>query len=225
MKKLFIYTFAAASLCLTSCEKEEALKTENFSLAQNAANEKKDDNNTGKYTLTNQSVAEWNGAGPGEGANHLGTFDVKSNDLKVKKNKLHSGSFVIPIASITNFDLPEHIKPILLNHLKSADFFNMAVYPEASFVITSVQDYSGNELAAILNANIFITGDFTMLGQTHSISFPAKVDITNGTLRAEAKLILDRTQWGMNYGADPKLGDHHIYPQVPIHLKLVGQNK
>jgi polyisoprenoid-binding protein YceI len=221
MKNLFIYTFAAAALCLTSCEKDEVVKTDNFSLTENANNQEA--NNTGKYTLTSQSVAEWNGSGPS--ANHIGTFAVESTDIKVKKDKLHSGSFVIPIASITNFDLPEEVKPILLNHLKSADFFNMAIYPEATFNITDVQAYTGGEPTAIAQANTLITGNFTMLGQTHAISFPAKVAINNGKLQAEAKLVLDRTQWGMNYGADPALGDHHIYPNVNIHLKLVGNNK
>ena len=164
---------------------------------------------------------EW--AGPA--ANHIGTFAVESEDIKVKKNQLHSGSFVIPISSITDFDLPEEVKPVLLNHLKSADFFNMALYPEAKFNITSVQPYSGTDQNAIDGANTLITGDITLLDQTHSISFPANINITNGTMHAEAKLIIDRTQWGMNYAADPALGDHHIYPDVNIHLKLIGLNK
>ena len=47
--------------------------------------------------------------------------------------KIKEGTFVIPIASIKNFDLPESLKPVLLDHLKSADFFNMVLYPEAGF--------------------------------------------------------------------------------------------
>lgn len=223
MKNLFVYTFAAATLCLTSCEKEQVTRTESFTKVNTKASDKKADQTTGKYTLTSESVAQWNGAGPA--ANHIGTFAVESNDLKIKKGKLHSGTFVIPIASIKNFDLPEELKPVLLDHLKSPDFFNMALYPEATFNITAVQDYNGGSDNAITQANTLITGDFTMVGQTRSISFPAKIQVANGTLHAEAKLILDRTQWGMNYGADPTLGDHHIYPQVNIHLKLVGLNK
>jgi polyisoprenoid-binding protein YceI len=223
MKNLFIYTFAAATLCLTSCEKEKITKADGFAITEEVAAEQKEDNNTGKYYLTSQSVAQWNGAGPA--ANHIGTFAVESEDIKVKKNQLHSGSFVIPISSITDFDLPEEVKPVLLNHLKSADFFNMALYPEAKFNITSVQPYSGTDQNAIDGANTLITGDFTLLDQTHSISFPANINITNGTMHAEAKLIIDRTKWGMNYAADPALGDHHIYPNVNIHLKLIGLNK
>jgi polyisoprenoid-binding protein YceI len=223
MKNLFIYTFTAATLCLTSCEKEQFTKTDGLVVSEEVRTGNKEENTTGKYYLTSQSVAQWNGAGPA--ANHIGTFAVESEDIKIKKGNLHSGSFVIPIASITNFDLPEELKPVLLNHLKSPDFFNMALYPEAKFNITAVQPYTGNDQNVIEGANTLITGDFTMLNQTHSITFPARIDVAAGKMQAEAKIIIDRSKWGMNYGADTALGDHHIYPNVNIHLKLVGLNK
>ena len=61
MKNLFIYTFAAATLCLTSCEKEKITKADGFAITEEVAAEQKQDNNTGKYYLTSQSVAQWNG--------------------------------------------------------------------------------------------------------------------------------------------------------------------
>jgi polyisoprenoid-binding protein YceI len=173
------------------------------------------------YVLNDTSVAEWKGSSPA--VFHEGDFAVTSQNLRVVNDKIKSGTFTIPIASIRNFDLPDEVKPILLNHLKSADFFNMALYPNASFTISRVTPYNGKAENAIAGANYTVTGNFTMLNKTNTISFPAKINISNGKLSAEANLTLDRTQWGMTYAADPALGEHHILPEVAIHLKLAGQ--
>jgi len=173
------------------------------------------------YVLNEEtSVAEWKGAMP-DNAN-TGSFAVKSNDLEVENGKVTGGSFTIPITSIKNFNLPDAVKPQLLEHLKSADFFNVAIHPEASFKITKVQPYAGKDTAAIAGANFLVTGDFTMIGRTNPVTFPAKIDVTGKTLNAEAKFSIDRTKWGMTYATDPKAEGHYIYNDVAIHLKLDG---
>jgi polyisoprenoid-binding protein YceI len=172
------------------------------------------------YVLDQTSVAEWHGAGPG--AEHFGSFDVNAQDLLVEEGKIKSGTFVIPIASIKNFDLPDEVKPILLNHLKSADFFNMELFPETKYEITSVTSYQGNHENAIEGANYLVNGKFMMLGKTIPVNFPARISFEDSKMTAEALLKINRTLWGMNYAADPALGDHHIYPTVDIHLKLSG---
>ncbi|MCF0051871.1 YceI family protein [Dyadobacter sp. LJ53] len=176
------------------------------------------------YVLNEEtSVAEWKGAMP-DNAN-TGSFAVKSKDLEVENGKVTGGSFIIPIASIKNFNLPDAVKPQLLEHLKSADFFNMAVHPEAAFKITKVQPYTGRDTAAIAGANFLVTGDFTMIGKTNSVTFPAKIDVNEKNLKTEAKFSIDRTKWGMTYATDPKAEGHYIYNDVAIHLKLDGTRK
>jgi polyisoprenoid-binding protein YceI len=178
---------------------------------------------TKKYSYaldTEKSVVEWHGAGPG--ASHQGSFGVISQGMEVADGTIKGGSFVIPIASIKNFDLPKAIKPVLLKHLKSSDFFNAALYPEATFTITRVEPLTYAAAGAVAGANVLVTGDFTMIGQTHSISFPANINLQGETLAVEATFKLDRTRWGMTYAADPALKNRHIYPEVDIHLKLAG---
>jgi polyisoprenoid-binding protein YceI len=178
---------------------------------------------TKKYSYaldTEKSVVEWHGASPG--ASHQGSFGVISQGMEVADGTIKGGSFVIPIASIKNFDLPKTIKPILLKHLKSSDFFNAALYPEATFTITRVEPLTYAAAGAVAGANVLVTGDFTMIGQTHSISFPANINLQGETLAVEATFKLDRTRWGMTYAADPALKNRHIYPEVDIHLKLAG---
>jgi polyisoprenoid-binding protein YceI len=168
------------------------------------------------------SVAEWEGHAPDH--SNSGSFDVKGSFTANSKGNIKSGSFVIPIASIKNFNLPDEVKPQLLQHLKSADFFNMALYPNAEFKITKVQPYNKAEAGAISGANYVITGDFTMVGQTHPISFPAKINYTADSVKTEATFKLDRTKWGMNSYTDPDEG-LYIQPNVDMHLKIAAGRK
>jgi len=221
MKKLFFTPLAICLLLLSSCEKNEDLL--------DSANPSKDttvaDNKAKQiYSLNAEtSVAEWKGEGPG--AAHTGSFAVISQNIEVVNGKIKNGTFIIPIASIKNFDLPEEVKPVLLEHLKSPDFFNIILHPEATFTFGKVTPLTKPVAGAVAGANYQITGDFILLGKTHSISFPAKINFAGSTLAVEAILKIDRTQWGMNYAADPTLGEHHIYPEVDIHLKLSGQKQ
>ncbi|PSR56870.1 YceI family protein [Adhaeribacter arboris] len=173
------------------------------------------------YTLnTDKSIVEWSGASPK--VTHQGSFEVTCEGIEVVDGQVKSGTFVIPIASIKNFDLPKALKPVLLKHLKSEDFFNLALYPEAKFSITEVMPLNSVPEGAVTGAKAQVTGDFTLLGKTNSITFPAKIDLLENNLAVEATFMLDRTQWGMNHAADPELKNRHIYPEVAIHLKVAG---
>ncbi|GAB3166482.1 YceI family protein [Telluribacter humicola] len=174
-----------------------------------------------QYVLNEEtSVVEWKGFMPG--TFNEGSFSVKSEGLEAEGGKIKGGTFIIPIASIKNFNLPDAVKPQLLDHLKSPDFFNMALHPEATFTITKLTPYNKKDTAAVAGANYLVTGDFTMLGKTNPITFPAKIQLDGQKLVTEAKFKLDRTRWGMNYATDPKAEGHYILPEVAIHLKVAG---
>lgn len=163
------------------------------------------------------SVAEWKGAAPDHF--HTGSFAVTGSVRCNGAGIIKDGSFVIPIASITNFDLPDPVKQDLLNHLKSPDFFNLALHPNAEFRITKVTPYSKADTTAIAGANYLVTGNFSMVGETHSINFPAKITTTKDSLKTEAVFKIDRTRWGMKSFTDPAKG-LYILPNVDIHLNI-----
>ncbi|MFD2247519.1 YceI family protein [Pontibacter ruber] len=201
MKKVMLAAcFLFSALYFTSCEDEELSKS-TFALEESS------------------SVVKWKGYSPV--LYHDGSFQVQSQDIQVVDGKVTSGTFTIPIASIENFDLPDEVKPVLLNHLKSPDFFNLALHPTASFNITKVQPLA----STAEGGNYTVTGDFSMLGQTHPVSFPAKINLQGGKLELEASFKLDRTKWGMTYAADPALGDHHVLPEVDIQFDLTANEK
>jgi polyisoprenoid-binding protein YceI len=201
MKKVMLVACVLFSThCLTSCEDEE-LSQSTYALQESA------------------SVVKWKGYSPE--LYHDGTFQVQSQDIQVVDGKVTSGTFTIPIATIVNFDLPDEVKPMLLEHLKSPDFFHLALHPTASFKITNVQPIAN----VSEEGNYTVTGDFTLLGQTHPITFPARINLNGNNLELEASFKLDRTKWGMTYAADPALGEHHILPEVDIQFELTANRK
>lgn len=160
------------------------------------------------------SAVEWKGSAPTHF--HRGAFKVSGNLATNGKSTITGGNFSIPIASISNFDLTDPAeREQLLNHLKTDEFFNLAVHPKAAFRITKVASYSN----AASPANTMITGDFTMIGQTHSIQIPALIKMDKDHISAEGSFRLNRLQWGMNSYNDPEKG-LYILPDVEITLKL-----
>jgi polyisoprenoid-binding protein YceI len=200
MKTLLATALLAASLLAGGCKKDDDVKLN-------------------RYTLEPASAVEWWGRKP-DGQHH-GAFSVNGQDLLVENGKLKSGTFTIPIASISNFDLPDEMKPVLLEHLKSADFFNAALHPNATFAITKVGPLTGNRAGSVDGANYEVSGHFTLLGKTLPLTFPARITLQNGKLNAEAVLTIDRTRWGMTSFSDPAAA-LYIYPDVDLHLKLSG---
>lgn len=200
MRKFLWVGFLPSIFILASCEK---------------GNEKSE-----AYKVnTNSSTIEWKGSAPDHF--HVGSFKVTGELKAGDDGNVESGDFTIPIASIENFDLQNPVKQQLLDHLKSADFFNMAVHPNARFQFTKCEPYNGNDEEAISGANYLLTGNFTMLGQTHPISFPAKITVNNEGLQVEAQFKIDRTKWGMLMDSDPNK-PLYILPDVNIKLKLIS---
>ena len=183
----------------------------------------KDDKNVNSFSVNEKaSVVKWKGAAPDHF--HTGTFDVSGTVKTDGKGNINGGNFIIPITSITNDDLPDTTKPQLLNHLKSEDFFNVALYPNAGFKILEITDYKGEEGNAIEGANKLITGDFTMLGETNRIRFPAKVLVENNRVITQAEFKINRLDWGMDSYSDPE-GDLYILPDVDITLDITAIRK
>lgn len=82
-------------------------------------------------------------------------------------------------------------------HIKSDDFFHVSEYPTIEFVATGIESDDGNALA--------VTGDLTMMGQTHPVTFEGQV---NGaginplndtpTIGVSLKTTVQRSTWGLD---------------------------
>ena len=179
------------------------------------------------YALNDDgSIIEWTGSKPT--GTHNGTIAVERGELFVKDGKIAGGEFVIDMKSIVNFDLEdEEWNTKLVNHLHSEDFFHTDIYPEATFVITNVEEFSGtvNEGAPVPTHTI--TGNLTMKEITKSIKFNAMVDLNENSISAESvPFVIDRTLWDVKFKSKKifnNLQDDFIHDDIG--LKIIIDSK
>ena len=149
----------------------------------------------------------------GFSVNHLGFSTTMGhfNDVKgvvnydVKAPSKTNMSFTIATDSIdTNWDARDE-------HLKKAEFFNVAKYPTMTFKSTSVKFINPQQAK--------VTGNFTMLGQTKPLTLDVTLNkIANSPLTKEPVIgfratgNIDRAAYGMTAFADG------ITTNVPIQI-------
>ncbi len=173
----------------------------------------------GEATINvSDSKLEW--VGEKVTGKHWGTVGIKSGNLTVDGDKITGGKVVIDFTSISVDDLDGEYKGKLEGHLKSDDFFSTQDNPTGTFVIKKAaakSDKNGNTHV--------ITGDMTIKGITKQISFPARVTMNDGELKAFASFALDRTLWDIKYGSGSffdDLGDKTIYDEFQVKFSLVA---
>ena len=160
--------------------------------------------------------------GHGVGKNHPGNFKLSSGEVMVKNNEITGGNFVIDIASLTVEQQDAMVQQKLKPHLLSGDFFDAEKFGEARFDITGVRPYepSQQDTSIAEGANFYVSGNFRLKDVTKNITFPARIDLDDNTLKGKANFDIDRTEWRMNYGNDKTLGDKFISETVNIELNL-----
>jgi rhodanese-related sulfurtransferase len=113
------------------------------------------------------------------------------------------------------------VHDVLIHHLLSDDFFDVARFPQAVLEIT--QSTRIAETPGSLNLEV--RGDLTLRGVTQSICFLASAGLTpDGVPAAQAALAIDRTRWGITYGSGKlfrKLAGHLVNDRFELQVKLV----
>jgi polyisoprenoid-binding protein YceI len=80
---------------------------------------------------------------------------------------------------------------MLTNHLKSPDFFGVKNNPKSKFTSTKVEKG---------DAGYTVSGKLTLNGKTKELSFPAKIEVADGSLKLTSDFKINRTDWGISYG-------------------------
>jgi polyisoprenoid-binding protein YceI len=99
----------------------------------------------------------------------------------------------------------------LTKHLKTADFFDVAKYPQATFVSTAIK--AGGERGATHT----ITGNLTMHGVTKAVTFPATIAVTPDTATVDSSFSVNRKDFGINYAG---AADNLIRDEVVLTLEI-----
>lgn len=148
---------------------------------------------------------------------HHGKVKLKGGNLEYDNGKLVGGSFEIDMATITCEDLQGGGAEKLVGHLKSDDFFGVAKYPTAKFVITKAIEAKAGEYR--------VKGDLTIKSTTKPVSFNAIVTEKEGKKVATATIKLDRSEYDIRFGSGSffeNLGDKTIYDEFDLEITLVA---
>jgi polyisoprenoid-binding protein YceI len=104
------------------------------------------------------------------------------------------------------------------NHLRTADFFDVAKYPEMTFKSTKVEKRRNNVYV--------LHGDFTLKGVTKPISFPfmltggVKDNRGNTRFGVAAETKINRRDYGITWGSSMANGGLNVGNEVIIDLQL-----
>jgi polyisoprenoid-binding protein YceI len=101
--------------------------------------------------------------------------------------------------------------PDLTKHLKTADFFDVAKFPEATFVSTSIKAGGEN------GASHTVTGNLTMHGVTKAVTFPATISVTPDVASVDSTFTINRKDFGINYAGQ---ADNLIRDNVVLKLTI-----
>ena len=99
--------------------------------------------------------------------------------------------------------------PDLTKHLKTADFFDVAKFPEATFVSTSIKP-GGDK-----GASHTVTGNLTLHGVTKAVTFPANINVTPDVASVDSTFSINRKDFGINYAGQ---ADNLIRDDVVLKL-------
>lgn len=169
----------------------------------------------GEFALnTEASVVTWRGAKKIGGA-HEGTIAISQGTLLFEAGKLTSGTVVIDMDSLKSTDLEGDMAASLETHLKSADFFDVETYKEATFEIGSVT-YTSETTADV-------AGTLTLHGVSNPVTLSTTLEQQDETWIATAAVTLDRTLWNVNFGSGSifkELGDAVINDEMEIEFTV-----
>ncbi len=168
---------------------------------------------------------DWKATHKGGLAPRWGKISVSSGTISVDKDSLTGGEFTINMGalSVNPASITEKDKKAadLEGHLKSPDFFDVAKFATAKFVITKVEPYTTAQASSLLaDPNYLISGNLTLKDSTLNITFPAKVAVDASGVTATAKFVIDRTAWGVNYKTEGSPENWIISKDVEIGLNL-----
>ena len=121
-------------------------------------------------------------------ADHRGRFDAPTGKLELSDD----GKVVGMEVTVRTESL--EIEPAKLGeHLRSEDFFDVAKFPTSKFTLTSAK--AGGEG----DATHQVTGNLELHGVEKSITFPAHIEVGDGSAKATASFKIDRKDFGITY--------------------------
>jgi len=152
---------------------------------------------------------------------HTGTLNLKEGTVQVVNDSDISGSVTINMSSINVTDLQGRAKEMLEGHLRSSDFFDVELHPEA---ILTFKSKSFNKA----KNKISFEGQLTIKDISDSIIFDATVLEATPRLKAKAILSFDRSKFNVKFRSGSffeNLGDKLILDDIDVNISLVTKKQ
>lgn len=206
MKKFTLLMMTVALFVAAGCKNDPA-EGKHRAVAEEAAEVKELTETAVQYAFSEDGSdiefvgAKVTGKHDGEFKSFKGTIDLVDND--VTKSRI---SVTVQMDSLVADD------DQLTGHLKSDDFFDVDNHPTSEFVSTAIVAKAGED-----GATHEITGNLTIRGVTKSITFPAKIQVENDEIEAEAEFAINRKDFGIVY---PGMPDDLIKDQFLLKLDI-----
>ena len=137
------------------------------------------------------------------GGTHEGSFDTFTGTFSLVENDPTKSSLTIDVQAAS----VEADEPWLRERLKSA----AGEFPKVSFQSTAITK-GGDK-----GASNTVTGNFQLHGVTKSITFPATISVSGGSVSMDSEFSINRRDFGMIYPSKP---DALIKNDVLIKLTL-----
>ena len=167
-----------------------------------------------------QSKLKWTGRKIG--GMHWGHVRLQQGQLEFQDANFVGGSFVVDMSSLDVQDIKKaSSNKDLVDHLKSADFFNTTEHKTAQLKITKVTPTG--------KGGVFdVEADLTIKGTSKGVKFQMTVSPSEGGIRGVSNLKFNRTHYGIKYKSSSffkNLGDKVIYDDVEVAAELVATKK
>lgn len=143
---------------------------------------------------------------------HVGGFKQFTGTIDLVNGKPQESTVSVDIDATSIFS----DDPGLTEHLKTKDFFEVDKFPKAAFKSTKI------EPGAKAPDNYTVTGDLEMHGVTKSVTFPAKIDVTDSEVAVKANFSINRKDFGILYSGKT---DNLIRDEVTIMLDVKTTRK
>lgn len=165
-----------------------------------------------RETLTiDRSTSEVGFTGAKVTGSHTGTFSDFSGTMSLAPEITDSSvSVTIQIGSMVIE--PERLR----GHLLSDELFGATTFPTATFESTSIVA-GGTGNVGEVPATHTVTGNLTLHGQSHAITFPAVIAVSPAEVTANAEFVIDRRDFGIVY---PGMPDDLIQNDVVIRFRV-----
>ena len=142
-------------------------------------------------------------------AQHPIHFNEFTGEVTMTGDAVTGVSFVAQTASV------ESDSERLTEHLKDADFLDVATHPTGEFTSTSI--VAGSDAEGDWTHTI--TGNLMIRGTTKQVTFPAKIEMGESGVTASTEFVINRQDFNIAY---PGRADDLIQDNVAMQINFVA---